>query len=236
MTDSLLRDLQPGRIDYAALAAGAPARDQEAVHAYVAEELPYAWLDAYVLLMPHAHNVQRIDVAGYEYLWDLSSSLVNQGLVAASEAVDDRLVGAHGVSRRSTVPRGSRLKRRPLGPVDVVDRPVRSPYDRGHAIGHALGGVMDLNIIPQVMPVNRGGLWRRMERYCLENPGTYFFSRPLYAGLCGHPAEIDFGLLRTDGTLWVNTFKNYGSLDELERFERLYRERIGAPARPEGSS
>jgi len=61
-----------------------------------------------------------------------------------------------------------------------------------------------------------------------EHPGTYFFCRPLYAGLSSHPAEIEFGVLRADGTLWLNTFKNYGRIEELEEFGRLYREKIAA--------
>jgi len=60
-----------------------------------------------------------------------------------------------------------------------------------------------------------------------EHPGTYFFCRPLYAGLSSHPVEIEFGVLRADGTLWLNTFKNYGRIEELEEFERL-REKIAA--------
>jgi hypothetical protein len=52
--------------------------------------------------------------------------------------------------------------------------------------------------------------------------------RPLYAGLSAHSAEIEFGLLRHDGSLWVETFKNYGTLEELERVEQVYRRTIGA--------
>jgi hypothetical protein len=100
-------------------------------------------------------------------------------------------------------------------------------YDRGHAIGHALGGVLDLNIIPQTRAVNRGGMWRRMERYCQEHPGTYFFCRPIYAGLSSHPMEIEFGVLRSDRSIWAHTFQNYGTIGELETFERLYREKVG---------
>jgi hypothetical protein len=31
-----------------------------------------------------------------------------------------------------------------------------------------------------------------MERYSQEHPGTYFFCRPIYAGLSSHPK--DFGV------------------------------------------
>ena len=184
-------------------------------------------------MLPHQQNVHRIAVEGFEYLWDMSGELVQDGTVPASEAVDDRLIAAHGLSRPTAVARqNSRLGGRTLGPVEVVDRSARLSYDRGHVIGHALGGVLDLNIIPQTSAVNRGGIWRQMERYCQKHPGTYFFCHPIYTGLCSHPAEIEFGVLRPDGSLWANTFQNYGTIKELETFERLYREKIGnlAPA------
>jgi hypothetical protein len=156
--------------------------------------------------------------------------MVQQGIVPASAAVDDRLIAAHGLSRPAAERRkDSRLRGRTLGPVSVVDASERLPYDRGHAIGHALGGVLDLNIIPQARAVNRGGIWRQMERYCQEHLGTYFFCRPIYAGLSSHPKEIEFGVLRSDGSMWAHTFRNYGRIEELETFERLYREKIASP-------
>lgn len=225
------QDLIPARVDYGRLMASAPTHDLADVRVFLAEELPYAWLNAYIATNPHQHNVQRITVEGFEYLWDFSTALVNRGLISASQAVEDRLVAAHGESRPSTKNRqNSRLRGRPNGPVDLIDRARRSPYDRGHAIGHVLGGILDLGIIPQIRPVNRGGAWRKMERYCQEHPGTYFFCRPLYAGLSPHPAEIEFGVLRTDATLWVQSFRNYGELEELEKIERLFRKKITGEA------
>lgn len=217
----------PARIDYDRILAAAPSHDYAGVQEFLTDELPYVWLDEYIAMSPHQQNVHRIPVEDFEYLWDMSGELVQQGIAAASAAVDDRLIAAHGLSRpASEVRNGSRLRGRTLGPVSVVAASERLPYDRGHAIGHALGGVLDLNIIPQTRAVNRGGLWRRMERYCQEHPGTYFFCRPIYAGLSSHPKEIEFGVFRSDGSLWAHTFQNYGTIGELETFERLYREKI----------
>jgi hypothetical protein len=219
----------PPRIEYAPILAAAPSQDYAGLRDFLTGELPYVWLDDYIARMPHQHNVHRVPVEGFEYLWDMSSELVQQGIVPASAAVDDRLIAAHGLSRPAAKARqDSRLRGRTLGPVNVVAPAERLPYDRGHAIGHALGGVLDLNIIPQTRAVNRGGLWRQMERYCQEHPGTYFFCRPIYAGLCSHPKEIEFGVLRADGALWARSFQNYGTVEELETFERLYREKIGS--------
>jgi hypothetical protein len=47
-----------------------------------------------------------------------------------------------------------------------------------------------------------------MERYCQEHPGTYSFWRSIYAGLSSHAKE------------------NCVSIEELETFERLHREKI----------
>ncbi len=216
----------PG-IDYARMVASAAKTDLTGLHGFFAEELPYVWLESYVAMLPHQHNVHRINIDGFEYLWDFSSELVAQGVLRPSEAVDDRLIAAHGVSRVAAEPReDSRLRGRTLGPVDFVEPSQRLPYDRGHAVGHVLGGGLDINIIPQSRAMNRGGMWRHMERYCQDHPGTYFFCRPIYAGMCSHPAEIEFGILKPDATMWVNTFRNYGRIEELEEFERLYRERI----------
>jgi hypothetical protein len=64
-----------------------------------------------------------------------------------------------------------------------------------------------------------------MERYCRQHPGSYVFCSPIYLGLSGHPAFIEYGVLRRDCSLWLNVFRNYRSLAELEEIERLYRER-----------
>jgi hypothetical protein len=47
-------------------------------------------------------------------------------------------------------------------------------------------------------------------------------------GLSSHPKEIEFSVLRSDGSLWAHSFRNYGKIEELETFERLYREKIAS--------
>jgi hypothetical protein len=226
-------EMSVAAIDYNAFLASGPTADLAGTREFLIQELPYVWLDVYIAMRPHQQNVHRIEIEGFEYLWDFSSELVAQGVLRPSEAVDDRLIAAHGVSRVATEPReDSRLRGRTLGPVEVVDASHRLPYDRGHTIDHVLGGGLDINIIPQSRAMNRGGTWRRMERYCRDHPGTYFFCRPIYQGLCSHPAEIEFGILKPDRSIWVNTFRNYGRTEELEEFERLYREKIAAIGQP----
>ena len=123
-------------INYDGLLASAPTQEGASLPDFLAEELPYLWLDAYIAMLPHQHNVHRINAEGFEYLWDFSTELVNEGRVRPSEAVDDRLIAAHGLSRCNSEPRNaSRLRRRTLGPVEVVDKSQRLPYDRGLRLG-----------------------------------------------------------------------------------------------------
>jgi hypothetical protein len=105
--------VNPPRSDYCKLLAAAPADDYEGLRVFLTDELPYVWLDDYIAMLPHQHNVHRIPVEGFEYLWDMSGKLVQQGIVPASAAVDDRLIAAHGVSRRAADARkDSRLRGR----------------------------------------------------------------------------------------------------------------------------
>lgn len=53
------------------------------------------WFDDYLAMMPHQHNVHGMTVDGFEYLWDLSTELVNEGVIRPCEAVDDRLIAWH---------------------------------------------------------------------------------------------------------------------------------------------
>ena len=190
-------------------------------------ELPYAWADRYARLNPHATNVLEVDAEGFEYLFDEPSELVSRGEVAEADVVQDRLVAAHGFSHAEKEDRDrsqSRLAGAPRGPAEVVDTGA-APYDRGHVMAHSIGGGLDLNLVPQLASVNRRGLWRRMERYCSQHPGTYVFCAPIYLGLSGHPAYIDYGVLLADCSLWVNVFRNHRSVAELNEIERLYRAR-----------
>jgi len=87
-------------------------------------------------------------------------------------------------------------------------------YDKGHFIGHSLGGgVLDsVNWFRQERRLNRGWssegrVYRRMERYCAVHPGTFVFSRPIYDTLTDRPDVIEFGMLR-GGKLDVCQFRN----------------------------
>jgi hypothetical protein len=95
----------------------APRRDHAGLQDILSTELPYVWLDEYIVMSLYQQNVHRIPTEGFEYRWDMSGELLSQGLVPASAAVDDRLIAAHGSSRPAAeAHNGSRLHRRTLAP------------------------------------------------------------------------------------------------------------------------
>jgi hypothetical protein len=129
------------------------------------------------------------------------------------------------------------MRKQPLGPVEFIrthsdsSQANQNRYDKGHFIGHAMGGLLHINLFPQSKSINRGWselgkLYRKMERYCEKNPGTYCFSRPIYAGYSAHPQLIEFGVLKHDGHFWVNQFPNCDSSEELAKIEQLFRAKI----------
>jgi hypothetical protein len=225
-------------IDYQHLLTEAEFRDPVEAIRKLSEELPYEWADAYKKMSPHRTNIWRIKRDGFEYLFDCSSELVLQGDVPSDDAVEDRIVAVHGPSQAIHHRRqDSLMRKQPLGPVEFIrihSNPLalsQNKYDKGHFIGHALGGLLHINLFPQSKGINRGWsepgkLYRKMERYCEKNPGSYCFSRPIYVGYSGHPQFIEFGLLKSDGHLWVNQFPNCDSSEEMAKIEQLFRAKI----------
>ena len=80
-------------------------------------------------------------------------------------------------------------------------------------MAHSAGGRLDINLFHQDARLNRGWSpegrrYRAMEKYCAEHEGTFFFSRPIYADTTARPSEIEFGVLRSDLTFWIELFEN----------------------------
>lgn len=122
-------------------------------------------------------------------------------------ARDDRVVAVWGLSRRE--PAGTRDIGRMAGYLSGVWSATYPGRDRGHFFAHTMGGGTDINLFPQLASVNRGGEWRRMERFAARNPGTFCFIRPVYAGSGWVPAELEYGLYRPPAfTFWGNRFPN----------------------------
>lgn len=173
----------------------------EATVAALMQELPYAWLDRYTQMCGDERaNALVVTWDTFEYMFDFCSDMPDPPAER-----EDRLVVAYG---RSVKPEKKRPKSRIGGFPGSDER-----GDRGHFVAHSAGGGVDINLFHQEPQFNRGWspagkVYREMEKYCASNPGTFCFSRPIYADLTARPAEIEFGILRTDGTLWVNLFMN----------------------------
>jgi hypothetical protein len=85
--------------------------------------------------------------------------------------------------------------------------------DNGHFMARCIGGGFDVNVFSQERGLNRGWspqgkLYRQMETYCYEKPGTFCFSRPIYNDGSCVPRWLEFGVLKDDQTLWVEVFDN----------------------------
>ena len=228
MMARILADIELARIDYGVILASATPEERRNMAGFLSVVLPQEWLYSYSEISPQQHNVHEIQVDGFDYLWDLSYELVTKGVIPKDMYVDDRVVAAHGRSQKANKPRNdTRLRGYSRGPIEFVpEGSDSSEVDRGHLIGHASGGALDLNIIPQLRSMNRGGEWRKMENYCGSNPGTYFFCRPIYLGYSRHPAEIEFGILMPEDSLWLRRFRNYRNLVELEEIEVVWLEKL----------
>lgn len=85
--------------------------------------------------------------------------------------------------------------------------------DRGHFLGHASGGILDINLFPHRRELNRGWSaegkrFRKMERHVAEHPGTFFYHRPLYDDETWIPNLLEYGVLVDDAEWWVDIFRN----------------------------
>jgi hypothetical protein len=85
--------------------------------------------------------------------------------------------------------------------------------DRGHFLGHASGGILDINLFPQRRELNRGWSpegkrFRRMESYVAKHVGTFFYHRPVYDDETWIPQYLHYGVLVEDGRWWVEKFQN----------------------------
>ena len=174
-------------------------------------ELPGQWIEEYQEMTPRPTHIVAATFESFQYLFDYYSIFdAHGGKIAHSRSGEDRLVAVFGVS---AAPRSNRDRSRMRGWCGATEKSFGSAWDKGHFIAHSIGGGLAINVFQQRREVNRGWseagrLYRSMEKYCSTNPGTFCFSRPFYGDLTGCPSALEFGLLRTDGGLWIERFEN----------------------------
>jgi hypothetical protein len=186
-------------------------REYEAHVDLLWDSLPNIWWQTYQRMTNHPTDVCWFGLRNCQYAMDHYSSLVRKGLAPADPSIDDRVVAVWGISeclpkRRRNIARQRYL----LGPIEMY---FKKEKDKGHFVAHSLGGDLDVNLFVQKREINRGWsqrgkIYRSMESHCFENPGTFFFSRPIYSDSSVYPAMLEFGLLERTGELWVEVFEN----------------------------
>ena len=198
-----------------------------AFKAWLSVALPLLWIDAYAASTVGPVNVVSIVVHQYEFLFDLVQERVVAvcglswkdksprdtkfmaeflGAVTSERKVRALVVGLtahHAVARRESVAKSWK---------DRFFDQFGTDYDRGHFISLRQGGVYDINLFPQRADVNRGrGQWRvyrDMETECVNRPGTFCFSRPIYDDLTWVPFELEYGVVHAPEHMALRRFPN----------------------------
>jgi hypothetical protein len=197
-------------IDYSGLCRLAPAAGSHGLIAFLREHLPIQWRKVYVATTSHVINIVAVERWSFQYFCDLYSGLEARGEVPFDQRVQDRVIGVLGTSApRHRTRRGSF----PNGWLELPEEFAGSSRDNGHFMAHSIGGGLDVNIFSQDRATNRGvsqqgKIYREMEKYCFANPGTFCFSRPVYADPTSVPRWLEFGLIKEDNSLWIEVFEN----------------------------
>lgn len=208
-----MQNSRPSILDYRSFLEEVGECSVEETVAFLLEELPYLWRDAYMEMTSHRTNIVRLRHGAFEYIYDDYASLEASGAVPYDLKAEARLVAVLGRSEpRKTGRDDYRLK----GWVGPTEKMFGRCWDKGHFIAHSIGGAVDrmeMNVFVQRRDLNRGWSaegkrFREMEKYCQLNPGTFCFSRPLYDDQTAKPAFVEFGILKRVLELWVECFDN----------------------------
>lgn len=193
-------------IDYEALLFGeeyVPNRSS-----FLQQHLPLLWRDSYVRVISHEPNLVRFRHRTFEYICDVYSQLEVTGAVPYDQTIADRVIGVFGTSSRAPRDRNARRMK-----IELSEDLEGTSRDDGHFMAHSIGGGLDVNLFSQDRLLNRGWsaqgkIFRRMEKYCLEQEGTFCFSRPVYSDGSNVPRWLEFGVVKSDETLWIEVFDN----------------------------
>jgi len=197
-------------VDYEALLSAALAEGETNWASVLRERLLSQWCAVYVAAATHTTNIVTFQFRNFEYIFDHYSELEAKGEVPYDQTIQNRVVGVLGTSTRAEEKRhANRIRGWAAPPADFVT----GERDKGHFMAHCIGGGLDVNVFSQERRLNQGRspqgkIYRQMERFCHQHPGTFCFSRPIYADGSSVPRWLEFGLLKNDETLWVEVFDN----------------------------
>jgi hypothetical protein len=200
-------------LDYQSIIDKVNACSVAEIIASLVEELPYVWRDTYEKMIPRKTSIVRLRHNTFEYIYDNYSYLEATGAIPYDPIIEDRLVAVLGLSGPRKAARDDyRLK----GWVGPTEKTYGRRWDKGHFIAHSIGGAVDrleVNVFVQRRDLNRGWSaegkrYREMEKYCVLNPGTFCFSRPIYIDQTSRPAFLEFGILKDNGEFWIECFNN----------------------------
>ncbi len=132
------------------------------------------------------------------------------------DVIGDRVALAYAFSTPSLTKRdSSRIRGFPNVNESVKKRLGEKSFaaDKGHLVGHASGGPLDINLFPQRRELNRGWSeegkrYRTMERFVAGEIGTLFYSRPIYDDDSWIPDKLEYGILKPKGEWWIDCFQN----------------------------
>ena len=163
-------------------------------------------------MTPAQKCIDLIPWGTFNYIFENPSTVIRHDFVW-NQDVEDRIVAVYGRSSPVREKRDPYRMRGPRCEREWGEADDGYHYDRGHFAAHSIGGQADLGLFPQRRDINRGRsprgrVYRSMERYCLNNPGLFCFARPVYLDKSLHPFYLEFGILRSDLTFWVELFEN----------------------------
>ena len=205
--------METASIEYDLLVRGAVGLEGEQLISYWLEQLPFYCRDEYLTSTLRPTETLRFRHGSFEYVLDHYTALEHRGEVPYSAWEEDRSIVALGRSAPSKRRRDDGRLRGWIGP---TQKTFGTGWDKGHYIAHSLGGAVDgveANVFVQRRDFNRGWSpagrrYREMEEYCAKVANTFCFSRPLYSDGSSRPTFVDFGLITTEGQLWVERFDN----------------------------
>ncbi len=204
---------QANEVNYNAILATVADRGSDEIIAFMVEEFPHLWMEAYLVMTPRQTDIYRIRLGSFEYVYDDYATLAARRVVPYDSEAEARLVAVFGRSAPRDRTRDDYRLRRWVGPTEAN---FGKSWDKGHFIAHSIGGAVDraeVNVFVQRRHLNRGwsseGIrYRKMEKYCRLHPGTFCFNRPLYTNGSAKPTFIEFGLFTVENRLWVEYFDN----------------------------